>query len=285
MGISNTVCACCPGGGGGNCGATPAILCVNVTGCFTDLSGVVIQVVDSVGNTQTCTTLSSGFCSSCFTIVNSGTVTITIISAPSKWVIPAPFVFSISCNTTPSHTFTLSANTPDWQCCCPGQTIPFPSTLAVTTPLGNLTLTGNYNTGWSGCQTVPGVLVSVNTGFPNFCNVTTTGSTTVLWSVTSGGLASPCFQLNVTAWACVAGGPGGGSACLPAAAIGGCAPVTGNQPVSASCSLTGTCSPILVTGTIPFSAATPVCNPGGGALPSLLQDIYGIASFNSTVSI
>jgi hypothetical protein len=280
MPIRNTVCSCC--GTSGDCVAHPATVCVTVSGCFTDKSGCVIQITDSHGTTQTCTTTSSGSCASCFTVTQSGTLTITLVSVPARWVMPATttFTVAIACNGSYSQNFALTNNFPYWLCCCPGQTDAMPNTLTVTTPLGNLTLTLDVGTGfYNGCQTVPSISVADNLGFPNFCNTTVrAGSTGVRWSVAPDSIFPGfCWGLSVTAWDCQNSG-----ASLPASSDTSCTGVFG-CPSSSACGLSGTCEPVLATGTLSWNTTARTCaayNAGGG----MMLDIYGVNSWTATVT-
>lgn len=282
MPIMNTVCSCCTSGGG-DCAFSPYMVCVSVTGCFTDLSGVVIQVTDSHGGTQTCTTNSGGTCT-CFSIAWSGTMTITVLSVPARWLMPSPasYTFTSVCGNSVAQGFPLLPNFPDWSCCCPDQTIPIPATLTVTTPLGDLTLTRSGHT-YSGCQTVPGVNVGTPTGSILTNCVATTGSTDVLWQATETGLGPGCFTLELIAFTC--GSNGFGGCHVPALASNGtCDFSAGGCACVSFTGLTGTCSPVLATGTLTFDATHTDCDGLGNDGSSLLAAIYGMASWTATLS-
>jgi hypothetical protein len=109
MGIKNTVCACC--GTTGNCASNPIIINhITIQSCLADNSGVVFQIVDSVGNTQTCTSVNSGpvgACPTAINVVNSGIVTVSVISMPSCWTLPLPAPQSVnaSCGQVLSFSF------------------------------------------------------------------------------------------------------------------------------------------------------------------------------------
>lgn len=290
---------CCTSGTPGDCVAHPVIACASVTGCFTDLSGIVMQFVDSHGTTQTCTTNSAGQC--CVTIVWSGTLTITVLSVPTRWLMPSPAfqTFTATCGFPVSATFPLTVNFPDYSCCCPDRAtalVPMPATLTITTPLGNLSLPRQAGTGghvYAACQTVPGVTIGVPTTNPLTTCAAGLGSTDVVWTANynSGG---NCFDLQVVAANC-------NSVCcsLPALVSGFCSPVPpffGGFPPGtidtfancvASVTLTGSCFPVLATGTLIFDATDlglgcPGSTGVGGS--SLIGAIYGIPSWAATLS-